>query len=122
MGNFRLSPYFLRSEFACKCGCGLDTVDTSTLDILNAVREKFGPVIITSGCRCPEHNKNVGGAPNSQHTLARAADIKVPSADPRAVYDWVAAHFPYASLGLYNTFTHVDTRSSGPARWDYTSS
>lgn len=112
------SPYFSRSEFACQCGCGFDTVDTSTLEILNAVRENFGPVVVTSGCRCEEHNARIGGASNSQHKLARAADIKVSNTDPQEVYDWVAREHPSASIGAYNSFTHIDTRTDGPARWD----
>lgn len=113
-----ISPFFSRDEFACQCGCGFNTVDTSTLEILNAVREHFGPVIVTSGCRCEEHNERIGGSPNSQHKRARAADIKVSDTDPQAVYDWVANEYPHASIGVYDSFTHIDTRSDGPARWD----
>ena len=35
------------------------------------------PVIISSGFRCPELNKLVGGATNSQHLHGKAADFKV---------------------------------------------
>ncbi|MDW7746568.1 D-Ala-D-Ala carboxypeptidase family metallohydrolase [Halomonas sp.] len=113
-----ISRHFKRAEFACSCGCGFDTVDQGTLEILEAVRTHFGaPVIVTSGCRCPAHNATVGGVPNSQHVLGRAADIKVRNAAPLTVRDYIARHFPQASLGLYATFVHVDTRSNGPARW-----
>lgn len=114
----KISPHFRRAEFACKCGCGFDTADVDTLAVLDAVRAHFGkPVIITSGCRCAEHNRRVGGAPGSQHVLGRAADIRVVGVEPDAVYDWLAVNFPAASLGRYSTFTHVDTRTGGPARW-----
>jgi len=114
----QISTHFHRTEFACNCGCGFDTVDTDTLSVLEAVRTHFGkPVIINSGCRCPDYNTKVGGAPNSQHTLGRAADIRVQGVEPSDVYDWLAANFPTASIGRYATFTHVDTRSHGPARW-----
>lgn len=33
------------------------------------------PITITSGIRCPELNKAVGGAPTSQHVTGHAADI-----------------------------------------------
>ncbi len=114
----RISEHFHRTEFACNCGCGFDTVDTDTLSILEAVRTHFGkPVIINSGCRCPEYNRHVGGATSSQHTLGRAADIRVVGVNPEEVFDWIAEHYPATSLGYYATFTHVDTRSTGPARW-----
>lgn len=114
----RISPHFKRSEFACRDGCGFDTVDHATLEILEAVRVAFGaPVIVTSAARCPDHNRAVGGARNSQHLYGRAADIKVKGHDPEDVHNWIARRYPEASLGLYRTFVHVDTRTNGPARW-----
>lgn len=114
----QLSRHFKRSEFACHCGCGFDTIDHATLEILEAVRSHFGrPVTVTSAARCKEHNAAVGGASNSQHRYGRAADIKVAGVEPDAVHDWIAQRYPAASLGRYLTFTHVDTRSDGPARW-----
>lgn len=113
------SPHFRRTEFACSCGCGFDTVDSKTLEVLDAVREHFGkPVTVTSGCRCDAHNRAIGGATHSQHKLGRAADIQVRDVDPDAVHAFIEATFPGASLGRYRTFTHVDTRSDGPARWN----
>lgn len=115
----QLSPHFSRSEFACNCGCGFDTVDTATLDILEQVRTHFAvPVTITSGCRCPNYNASVGGATKSQHILARAADIQVQGIEPEAVASYVEDNFHTASIGRYATFTHIDTRTNGPARWE----
>jgi len=34
-------------------------------------------VLITSGYRCPELNKKVGGVANSQHIVGEAADIAI---------------------------------------------
>jgi hypothetical protein len=49
--------------------------------VLTPVREKYGkPIIISSGYRCPELNKAVGGVSNSQHVAndnAAAADLDV---------------------------------------------
>lgn len=45
-------------------------------NILDPVREEYGrPIIVNSGFRCPELNKAVNGAKNSQHMLGQAADI-----------------------------------------------
>ena len=45
--------------------------------ILDPLREKFGkPIIVTSGYRCKELNKTVGGAAKSQHMSGEAADIR----------------------------------------------
>ncbi|WP_447926932.1 D-Ala-D-Ala carboxypeptidase family metallohydrolase [Vreelandella sp. EE27] len=113
-----LSTHFRRSEFACKCGCGFDTVDLETLMLLEDIRTHFDqPVIINSGCRCATYNRRVGGASASQHVFGRAADIRVQGIDPATVASYVEQKHPNASVGRYNTFTHVDTRTSGPARW-----
>jgi len=114
----QLSRHFKRAEFACKCGCGFDTVDTGTLEVLEQVRLEFlSPVTITSGCRCNTYNRQVGGATNSQHRLGRAADIQVEDVPPEEVQKWLALNFPNLSIGEYSTFTHIDTRTNGPARW-----
>lgn len=113
-----LSNHFQRREFACKCGCGFDTVDLETLVLLEDIRTHFDvPVTINSGCRCEAYNRQVGGAASSQHLLGRAADIRVQGIDPGVVATYVETQHPDASVGRYNTFTHVDTRTSGPARW-----
>ncbi len=46
---------------------------------LELVRYALGcPVIITSGYRCPEVNRNVGGASSSMHVQGLAADFIAP--------------------------------------------
>ena len=44
--------------------------------VLEPLREHFGePVYVSSGYRCPQLNRVVGGVWNSQHTRGEAADI-----------------------------------------------
>ena len=112
-----VSEHFNRSEFACSCLCGFDTVDAVLLEALEAIRSHFGvPIRVTSGCRCPSHNHDVGGSRNSQHKKGRAADIQM-SVDPAEVASF--AEDLGLSVGRYETFTHVDTRSGPPSRWSY---
>ncbi len=113
----QLSPHFWREEFACACGCGFDTVDCETLRICEEVRKFTGkPVTVTSGCRCSEHNKAIGGAAKSKHVEGRAADLQVE--DPSAVYKYLDSKYPDKyGFGLYTTFVHIDTRTDGPVRW-----
>ena len=48
--------------------------------VLDPLRRLYGkPIIITSGYRCTELNKKVGGVANSWHTQGNAADIHVSS-------------------------------------------
>lgn len=45
-------------------------------DLLELVRSALGcPLIVSSGIRCPELNKRVGGSTNSQHMRCEAADV-----------------------------------------------
>ncbi len=58
-----LAPYFDRSEFACQCGCGFNTIDAEVFKVVVNVREFFGrPVTVNSACRCEKHNKEIGGS------------------------------------------------------------
>ena len=47
-------------------------------EVLEPLRRRVGRVIVTSGYRCQELNKAVGGVWNSQHRKGEAADIFVP--------------------------------------------
>jgi uncharacterized protein YcbK (DUF882 family) len=116
-----LSTHFDRKEFACKCGCGFDTVDTHLIEMLEAARQHFGyPALINCGCRCASRNSLVGGAANSQHMLGKAADIRVKGYTPAEVAGWFEKTYPDSrGIGRYNSFTHVDSRAAR-ARWNYT--
>lgn len=53
-------------------------------NVLEPIRERYGkPIIVTSGYRCPELNKAVGGVATSEHMQGMAADIRS-SSDTRA--------------------------------------
>ena len=113
-----ISPHFSRAEFACKCGCGFDTVDSELLEILEAVRQHFGePVTVTSGCRCPSWNESQGGGQTSQHLLGRACDFKVKGVEAVRVFNWCSSMWPEQyGMGCYPSWVHVDSRNY-KARW-----
>lgn len=68
--------YFVKDEFTCKCGCGLNNINLNLVKILDEIRERLGcPVIVTSGTRCARHNKEVQGVADSRHVRGKAADI-----------------------------------------------
>lgn len=113
----KISPHFTREEFACSCGCGMDTVDAELLEILEDVRFHFNsPVTVTSGNRCVAKNREAGGANDSQHLRSRAADIKVKDVHPEDVYNYLDLKHTHIGLGLYSSWVHVDSRGS-KARW-----
>lgn len=111
-----LSENFDRSEFACQCNCGQDTVDYALIVLLEKIRTHFdAPVRINSGNRCEAHNASVGGAKGSQHLLGRAADITVDGIPPAIVAE-LSHQLCAGGVGAYSGFTHVDSRG-GVSRW-----
>lgn len=54
----------------------LFNIEQLVTNVLDPLRIKYGmPIIVSSGYRCAELNKVVGGAGNSQHIKGQAADI-----------------------------------------------
>lgn len=59
-----------------------------TASWLETVRGILGdrPIVVTSGFRTPEHNAEIGGAQNSDHTVGLAADFEVEGLNPYQVF------------------------------------
>ncbi len=65
-----------------------------TMECLDKIRDEYGlPLYISSGYRCPELNKKVGGKATSQHLKGQAADINLGSIEKnRAFFNWVSCN------------------------------
>ena len=115
-----LTENFSRWEFACRCGCGFDVVDWELLNLLQDFRRHFGrKIAIHSGARCESHNRDreVGGEPDSQHLIGKAADFSVQGISPAAVYLYLKSRFPDKyGIGFYAWGVHFDVRHE-KARW-----
>ena len=117
MKKFTDIKYFTPEEFQCKCGCAHREMDTSFITKLDALREAFGaPIRVTSGYRCPSHNKRIGGSMKSQHLNASAADITAKDLDK--LYELAGQFFDSVGDGRVRGFIHVDNRI-GIRRWTY---
>ena len=113
-----LSEHFSESEFACKhCGKGADKISPKLIELLEQLRWNIGgyPLHINSGYRCPTHNANVGGVPNSQHVLGTAADVACPPQLTFGQFKWYVDQLPFDGIGIYENanFIHVDVRNGG---------
>lgn len=116
-GNKKLSTNFKVKEFACTDGSDPIFIDSNLVNVLQKIRTHFGKsVTITSAYRTPGRNKAVGGQTYSQHLYGRAADIKVKGVSPKTVAAYVEKIMPSGGIGIYNSFVHVDVRST-KARW-----
>jgi hypothetical protein len=78
----------------------VDALQELVTNVLQPVREKFGPVTITSGYRCDELNRAIGGSTTSDHSYGRAADFEVKGVDNRVVAIWISENLPYKQLIL----------------------
>ena len=120
-----LSKNLSRSEVACKCGCGRDTIDYETVEAFQECCDHFKFTMgmrrvvanIHSGFRCVEHNDKEGGGLNSQHLQGKALDFDIEDIKPSAVYSYLSRKYPDKyGIGYYKTFTHLDSRDC-KARW-----
>lgn len=105
----QLTPNFGLEEFTATSAPYLNEPDTHSalkvhllcLAILQPLRDRFGPVTVTSGYRSPLVNKHVGGSASSQHLRGEAADIKVPGTDMWQWAKWIVRHTPFDQLIIY---------------------
>lgn len=115
-----------RHELACNCGCGSDSMDWETINIVQESADHFAEVLgvekvtvrISSAHRCFEYNRFIGSNDQSQHPQARAVDYTIDGVSPGDLYAYLVTKYPDKyGIGKYNSFTHFDSRSDGPARW-----
>lgn len=119
--------YFKMSEFECKCGCGVNNMSQKTLDKIDKARELAGiPFVISSACRCPKHNKDVGGVDNSSHVATsekecEAIDVKVTDSRERYIVVFAMLSAGFNRIGIAKDFIHCDTDLTKPKQviWTY---
>ncbi len=110
------------SEVACKCGCGLAKLSLVTIQVFQSTRDYCGfPLFITSGCRCLNHNRAVGGVADSAHTpndqgLCQALDIRfnTPQQLFKIVAGLIKAGCTRIGINFSKGFVHFDTDPTKP--------
>lgn len=111
-----LSPHFDSSEFVDRHKGRRQDPPCRLVAALEHLRGSVGrPLVIVSGYRTPETNKEVGGAPDSRHLHGDAADI------PEGYATLAQAEAAgFTGIGTKGQWAiHVDVRPGGPARWSY---
>ena len=126
--------YFKLSEFDARDADGKKIPGTGgqmracTIEKCDKLREAYGnPLIVASGIRTPERNKQVGGVKNSSHLLGYAVDWKDIAPQP-SEWDteliaflnaaW-AAGFRRFGIMANGIHTDDDPTKGSPAIWDY---
>lgn len=128
MAREMLSPHFAKDECVCRCSCGLCNATPRLLMMAEKIRDLLRqPMIVTSVCRCREHNAKVCGSPQSKHLLGRAMDFYCKRLSPQAVYDAIVRAWENGELselggvGIYDWGIHIDTEKAPDGhlrRWD----
>ena len=119
----QLSPHFNAREFRCQCGKTHETLIASKLvDKLEALYTALNcsKIIVTSGYRCPEHDKAVGGTSSGQHTKGTAADVCCYRQDGQPISSKTVCckaqdlgFTGIANITSSYQYTHLDVRTSG---------
>lgn len=121
--------WFNEKEFACRC-CGQlpplakENAEALVSQVLDPLRERCGhPIRVNSGYRCPTHNREVGGATQSQHLKGEAADIRPVKSEELKVKNELdklarilVEQGRFDQLMLYPTFLHVSYKHTGRNR------
>lgn len=115
----QLAKNFPLSEFQSKDGAPFpDEVLPQLQELaenLQIIRDHIGmPLSVNSGYRSPEHNKAIGGKPNSYHKKGMAADLSC-DLEPFQLYQEIeklmlAGKIKKGGLVEYKTFVHYDIR------------
>lgn len=121
----KLSDYLYEHEYRCRCCEKLPPqFDINHLlqcymylfDKFDDLRREWGkPLYVTSGYRCPKHNKEVGGSDMSAHVFGLALDIGFKTADDVGRFVTIAKEVaPDLRLGWRKylesgqNFVHID--------------
>lgn len=110
------SKYFSNEDIACHCGCGFNDANPILLKKMDELCVRIGKVPeVSCMCRCPDHNFEVGGVRNSQHTKGNACDIIVPDDMTVDGLADIAIEIGFDGIGRYyeEYFVHVDVRDDG---------
>ena len=100
-------------------------IATEICEYLEKLRDKFGPIKITSGHRPPAINASVGGASQSEHLYqvgCGAVDIYPVNGRGQEMENFCDQDWPYSvGYGMsYRGFVHLGIRAGRPrVRWDY---
>ena len=119
----QLSPHFNAMEFRCQCGSNHETLISSELiEKLEALYATLNcsKIIVTSGYRCPDHDKAVGGTSSGQHTKGTAADVCCYGQDGQPISSKTVCckaqdlgFTGIANITSSYQYTHLDVRTSG---------
>ena len=108
------SKYFKESEFQrCTPACSLQDMQQSTMDMLDRARGSAGiPFVLNSAYRSATHERSMGKAGTSAHTLGCAVDIRCNTEANRWKIVAAAIQVGFKRIGIDKKFIHLDNSTS----------
>ncbi len=111
-----ITPNFSRAEMSCRCGCGRHEMDGEFMQMPQILRDEMqGPLRVSSGFRCEDHNEMVSTTGRTgPHTQARASDILISGERAMVLFE-KARQIGFSGIGLSqkgnhaSRFVHLDT-------------
>jgi len=128
--NFTLAE-FTKSQTALRLdidntpeGEHLEAAKALFENVVQPVRDNFGPTVINSGYRGPRLNEAVGGSATSQHCKGEAVDIECPGVPNAEVAEWILENLDFDQLILEfytkgvpdSGWVHVSYKADGENR------
>ena len=128
--NFTMAE-FIKSDTATRLGIDntpqgehLEAAKALFENVVQKVRDHFGPTVLNSGYRSPKLNEAVRGVATSQHCLGEAADIEVPGVANGDLAQWIVDNldFDQVILEFYTPgqpssgWVHVSYKADGSNR------
>ena len=124
---------FIKSQTAIRLGIDntpteehLDSAVLLAKEIFQPIRDHFGkPIYVSSGYRCEQLNKAIGGSKQSQHSTGEAIDIDMDnrnSASNSDVFYYIKDNLPFDQLiwefgdNKCPDWVHVSYSSNGTQR------
>ena len=122
-------PNFSFDEMACS-HCGKNEMDILFMSTLQQIRSAAGPLTVSSGFRCSEHDVEAKKSQPGSHTFGKAVDLAVRGVKALAVVK-MALEYGMMGIGVSqkgdSRFIHLDMMNSTddggrfprPTIWSY---
>jgi len=105
-------------EFDCRC-CGQNKMQPKFLSMIDEARTRAGiPFKISSGYRCPKHNKEIGSTATN-HPLGVAGDIRCTDGLSRFKIISALIFTGFTRIGVAKEFIHCDCNDLPSSVWFY---
>ena len=126
--------YFTEDEFRCgrrrvngkivycpHCG-GESNIKYALVDVLDNIRRRIGRSMhVNSGCRCENHNAEVGGEDDSEHLDGYGSDIRAITSRMKYLLVKAALDEGITRIGIGEDFVHLGISPDKPQEviWVY---